>query len=73
MRQIADYPRLTDYLKRIMQLLGVGETVNMDHITRGYYSVKALNPTGIRPVGPAHVVELITASRLPSEESPLFE
>ena len=73
LRQIADYPRLTDYLKRILQLPGVGETVNMDHITRGYYSVKALNPTGIRPVGPAHVEELIAASRLLSEESPLFE
>jgi putative glutathione S-transferase len=24
----------------------------MDHIKRGYYSIKALNPTGIVPVGP---------------------
>ena len=31
---------------------GVRETVNIDHIKRGYYSIKALNPTGIVPVGP---------------------
>jgi len=26
--------------------------VNIDHIKRGYYSIKALNPTRIVPVGP---------------------
>ncbi|GAA4230024.1 putative glutathione S-transferase [Sagittula marina] len=57
-RQIADYPRLQAYLARILALPGVRETVNMNHITRGYYSIKALNPTGIRPIGPAHVMAL---------------
>lgn len=59
LRQIADYPRLSAYMGRILNLPGVAETVNMDHITRGYYSIKALNPTGIRPVGPSHVSELL--------------
>ncbi|EGJ19849.1 glutathione S-transferase [Cereibacter sphaeroides WS8N] len=54
-RQIADYPRLWAYMRRILALPGVRETVNMDHITRGYYSIKALNPSRIRPVGPAHI------------------
>ncbi|MEQ5869042.1 glutathione S-transferase C-terminal domain-containing protein [Sagittula sp. NFXS13] len=58
-RQIADYPRLQPYLERILALPGVRETVNMDHITRGYYSIKALNPTGIRPIGPTHVMALL--------------
>ncbi|MGR3376841.1 glutathione S-transferase family protein [Salipiger abyssi] len=58
-RQIADYPRLSAYMERILKLPGVRETVNMDHITRGYYSIKALNPTGIRPTGPAHVAALL--------------
>ncbi|MCA2010267.1 glutathione S-transferase C-terminal domain-containing protein [Cereibacter sphaeroides] len=58
-RQIADYPRLSDWMARIYRLSGVAETVNMDHITRGYYSIKALNPTGIRPVGPAHIEALL--------------
>jgi putative glutathione S-transferase len=30
----------------------VRSTVNIDHIKQGYYSIKALNPTGIVPVGP---------------------
>ncbi|KHQ54091.1 glutathione S-transferase family protein [Mameliella alba] len=59
LRQIADYPRLSAYMRRILDLPGVRETVNMDHITRGYYSIKALNPTGIRPVGPDHVTRAL--------------
>jgi len=27
--------------------------VNIDHIKRGYYSIKVLNPTGIVPLGPS--------------------
>eukprot|EP00903_Cladosiphon_okamuranus_P019312 g17752.t1 len=57
-RQIADYPRLQAYMERNYHLPGVAETVNMDHITRGYYSIKALNPNGIRPTGPAHITAL---------------
>nr|WP_321506884.1 glutathione S-transferase C-terminal domain-containing protein [uncultured Celeribacter sp.] len=58
-KQIKDYPRLQAYMERILRLPGVRETVNMDHITRGYYSIKALNPTRIRPVGPAHIEALL--------------
>ena len=31
---------------------GIRETVDIDHIKTGYYSVRALNPTGIVPPGP---------------------
>ena len=58
-RQIADYPRLQAYMERIYRLPGIKDTVNMDHITRGYYSIKALNPKGIRPEGPAHITALL--------------
>ena len=58
-RQIADYPRLQAYMERIYRLPGVSATVNMDHITRGYYSIKALNPKGIRPTGPSHIEALV--------------
>ncbi|SPF77983.1 glutathione S-transferase family protein [Pseudoprimorskyibacter insulae] len=58
-RQIKDYPRLTGLLRRMLALPGVAETVNMDHILRGYYSIKALNPEGIRPAAPDHVVALL--------------
>lgn len=52
LRRIADYPALSAYLARVLALPGVRETVSIDHIKRGYYSIKALNPTGIVPVGP---------------------
>ncbi|BDY05762.1 glutathione S-transferase family protein [Ferrimonas sp. YFM] len=45
-------PRLRDYMLRILALEGVADTVNLDHIKSGYYSVKALNPNGIVPLGP---------------------
>ncbi|WP_082890321.1 glutathione S-transferase family protein [Halotalea alkalilenta] len=52
LRRIADYPRLSAYLERVYRVPGVSETVDIDHIKRGYYSIKALNPNGIVPLGP---------------------
>ena len=52
LRRIADYPRLSAYMARVLRLPGVRDTVNLDHINAGYYSMTALNPTGIVPVGP---------------------
>ena len=60
-RQVADYPHLSAHMERLLRLPGLAGTVNLDHITRGYYSIKALNPTGIRPTGPAHVRRLLDA------------
>jgi len=58
-KRIADYPRLWAYLARVLHLPGVAETVNLAHIKAGYYSIKALNPTGIVPAGPDHVHALL--------------
>ena len=58
-KQIADYPRLSAYMHRILQLPNLKETVDADHITRGYYSIKALNPLGIRPGLPEHVAAML--------------
>lgn len=52
LRRIADYPSLSAYLERFLSLPGVRETVSIDHIKRGYYSIRRLNPSGIIPVGP---------------------
>ncbi|KAA2315187.1 glutathione S-transferase family protein [Pseudooceanicola sediminis] len=57
--RIADYPKLQALMENVLHLPGVAGTVNMDHITRGYYSIKALNPTGITPTGPANVLKLL--------------
>ena len=51
-RRIADYPNLSAYLGRMLAVPGIARTVNLDHIKRGYYSIKALNPNGIVPLGP---------------------
>ena len=45
--QLRDYKNVSNYMQRIYHLDGVAETVNIEHIKAGYYSVKALNPTGI--------------------------
>jgi glutathionyl-hydroquinone reductase len=52
LRRIADYPALTRYLKRMLAVPGIAATVDIDHIKQGYYSIKALNPNGIVPLGP---------------------
>ena len=58
-RQISDHPGLTQFLKTMLYVPGVLETVSLDHIKAGYYSIAALNPTGIVPVGPRHVEDMI--------------
>lgn len=63
-RSIVDYRRLSDYMERVLRLPGVAETVNLDHIKAGYYSIKALNPTGIVPSGPDHVAALLASVSL---------
>ena len=50
--KLAEYPNLDRYLQHILDIPGVRETVNIDHIKQGYYSIKALNPNGIVPAGP---------------------
>lgn len=52
LKRIADYPNLQAYMLRVLDIPGVRETVNIDHIKRGYYSIKSLNPSGIVPRGP---------------------
>ncbi|RKZ34824.1 MAG: glutathione S-transferase family protein [Gammaproteobacteria bacterium] len=52
LRKLADYPYVSEHLQRVLDLPGIWQTVNMDHIKRGYYAIKALNPNGIVPTGP---------------------
>lgn len=52
-KQARAYPRIRAYLQRIYELPGIAETVNAEHIKSGYYSIEALNPSRIVPLGPA--------------------
>lgn len=51
-KRIQDYPALSRFMEDIYSLPGIEDTVNMQHIKTGYYSVKALNPQKIVPLGP---------------------
>jgi putative glutathione S-transferase len=51
-RKLADYPNLSGYVREIHQWPGISETVRIDQIKRGYYSIRHVNPTGIVPKGP---------------------
>ena len=53
LRRIADYPKLSAYLKRLIGLPAFRETFCLDHIKRGYYAIKSLNPSRVVPLGPA--------------------
>ncbi|MDN3556806.1 glutathione S-transferase family protein [Halomonas maura] len=48
-------PGLHAFMHRILALDGIADTVRLDHIKAGYYSIKALNPTGIVPAGPGEI------------------
>ena len=52
LRRLCDYPLLDRYLKSVLAVSGIRQTVNMDHIKQGYYSITALNPNGIVPAVP---------------------
>lgn len=55
LRQLRDYRNITAYMKRIYELPGIAETVSPEHIRIGYYSIQALNPSGIVPIGPTEL------------------
>ncbi len=52
LRRLVDYPMLSAWLSRMLAVPGVRDTVSIDHIKAGYYSIKSLNPNGIVPRGP---------------------
>ncbi len=53
LRRLADYPKLSGWLRELYQLPGVAGTVNFQHIKNHYYgSHRTINPTGIVPLGP---------------------
>ncbi len=56
--RIVEYQNLHAYMLRLYQRSEVCETVNIDHIKQGYYSIKALNPTGVVPLGPRRIFGL---------------
>jgi putative glutathione S-transferase len=62
LRRLADYPNLSRFVETMLGLPGVAETVSIDHIKRGYYSIRKLNPYGVVPAGPILSFEHLLAS-----------
>lgn len=52
LRPLSAYPRVLDYLKRLLAIPAFAQSVRVDHIQKGYYSIEAINPTRIVPIGP---------------------
>jgi glutathionyl-hydroquinone reductase len=52
LKRISDHANLSAYLARLIAIPAFRDTFNLDHIKRGYYSIKALNPFRIVPLGP---------------------
>ena len=53
LKRIRDYPRLHGLLRRLYEMPGIAETVDMRHIKGHYFgSHKSINPYGIVPRGP---------------------
>jgi len=53
LRQIAEHPNLSNYMRELYQQPGIAETVRLDHIKAHYYqSHPWINPKGIVPLGP---------------------
>lgn len=51
-KRIVDYPNLSAYLERLLDIKAFSKNTKIDHIKRGYSSVKKINPAGIVPEGP---------------------
>ena len=51
-RSLASYENLHNYMLDLYQVPGVAETVRLDHIVTGYYSIERVNPNRIVPKVP---------------------
>ena len=56
LKRIYEYPNLQSHLERFYALPGVAKTCNLQGVRKGYAAIKAVNPTGIIPVGPQPLV-----------------
>ena len=51
-KSITAFPALSSYIERLLKIDAFSKNTRIDHIKAGYYSIKALNPSGIVPQGP---------------------
>lgn len=52
-QRIVDFPHLKAFVERALSMPEFSRATSIDHIKQGYYSIQAINPTGVVPRGPA--------------------
>jgi glutathionyl-hydroquinone reductase len=52
LRHIYEYPSIWHYTKMLHSVPGIGETVDVQKYKENYYAIRAVNPTGVVPLGP---------------------
>lgn len=52
LKRIQDLPNLWGYTRELYQMPGIAETIDLDGMKAGYYTIAAVNPTQIVPAGP---------------------
>ncbi|MCA9566921.1 MAG: glutathione S-transferase C-terminal domain-containing protein [Myxococcales bacterium] len=52
LRRYADHPNLQSHLERMYAMPEVARTCDLHAMRRGYASIRAINPSGIVPIGP---------------------
>ena len=52
LRRIQDYPNLWGYTRELYQMPGIADTIDLEQMKAGYYTIPAVNPTQIVPIGP---------------------
>lgn len=56
LKHIAEYPNIQAHLERFYALPGVAKTCNLEAMRLGYASIRSINPSGVIPAGPRHLV-----------------
>ena len=51
LRRIQDYPNLWGYTRELYQMPGIADTIDLEQMKAGYYTIPAVNPTQIVPIG----------------------
>ncbi len=70
LKRIADYPLLSADIGRILRVPCIAETIDLDHIKRGYHSIKTLNLSRVVPGGPNP--RYLPQKGISSTQPPLF-
>ena len=52
LRRVQDYPNLWGYTRELYQMPGIADTIDLEQMKAGYYTIPAVNPTQIVPIGP---------------------